>query len=36
VAVSGRTVAPPLFDMLVALGKQRCLTRIAAASAALS
>jgi glutamyl-tRNA synthetase len=34
VAISGRTVAPPLFDMLVALGKQRSLTRIAAASAA--
>ncbi|HWQ15411.1 MAG TPA: glutamate--tRNA ligase [Roseiflexaceae bacterium] len=36
VAVSGRTVAPPLFDMLVALGKERSLARIAAAAAALS
>jgi glutamyl-tRNA synthetase len=35
VAVSGRSVAPPLFEMLVALGKQRALTRIAAAAAAL-
>ncbi len=35
VAVSGRTVAPPLFDMLAALGRERSLARIAAASAAL-
>ncbi|NTU82108.1 MAG: glutamate--tRNA ligase [Chloroflexales bacterium] len=35
VAVSGRTVAPPLFDMLVALGRDRSLARIAAAAAAL-
>jgi glutamyl-tRNA synthetase len=31
VAVSGRTVAPPLFDMLTALGKERALARIALA-----
>lgn len=35
VAVSGRTVAPPLFDMLVALGKERTLARLAAAADAL-
>lgn len=35
VAVSGRTVAPPLFDMLAALGRDRALARIAAAAAAL-
>jgi glutamyl-tRNA synthetase len=35
VAVSGRTVAPPLFEMLVALGKRRSLDRIAAATDAL-
>jgi glutamyl-tRNA synthetase len=29
VAVSGRTVAPPLFEMLAALGKQRVLARVA-------
>jgi glutamyl-tRNA synthetase len=31
VAVSGRMVAPPLFDMLAALGKQRTLARISTA-----
>ncbi|HEX5691917.1 MAG TPA: glutamate--tRNA ligase, partial [Roseiflexaceae bacterium] len=31
VAVTGRTVAPPLFETLVALGKDRALARIAAA-----
>jgi glutamyl-tRNA synthetase len=31
VAVSGRTVAPPLFEMLVAIGKPRTLARIQAA-----
>jgi glutamyl-tRNA synthetase len=35
VAVTGRTVAPPLFETLVALGKQRALARIAAARQAL-
>ncbi|MEI7773047.1 MAG: glutamate--tRNA ligase, partial [Chloroflexales bacterium] len=35
VAVSGRTVAPPLFDTLAALGRERSLARIAAAAAAL-
>lgn len=35
VAASGRTVAPPLFDMLAALGKDRTLARINAAGAAL-
>ncbi|MFV9506348.1 MAG: glutamate--tRNA ligase [Oscillochloridaceae bacterium umkhey_bin13] len=35
VAVSGRTVAPPLFDMLTALGRERSLERIAAAAEAL-
>ena len=35
VAVSGRTVAPPLFDMLAALGRERSLARVAAAAAAL-
>jgi glutamyl-tRNA synthetase len=35
VAVSGRTVAPPLFDMLVALGKHRTLERLAAAASVL-
>ncbi|NWF81455.1 MAG: glutamate--tRNA ligase [Chloroflexi bacterium] len=35
VAVSGRTVAPPLFDMLVALGRERVLARLTAAIAAL-
>lgn len=31
VAITGRTVAPPLFDTLVALGRERSLQRIAAA-----
>jgi glutamyl-tRNA synthetase len=31
VAVSSRTVAPPLFEMLVALGRDRALARIARA-----
>jgi glutamyl-tRNA synthetase len=31
VAITGRTVAPPLFETLAALGKQRALARIAAA-----
>jgi glutamyl-tRNA synthetase len=35
VAVTGRTVAPPLFDTLHALGKARSLARIAAAGRAL-
>jgi glutamyl-tRNA synthetase len=35
IAVTGRTVAPPLFETLVALGKERALARIAAARAAL-
>lgn len=35
VAITGRTVAPPLFDTLVALGRERSLARIAAAAAAL-
>jgi glutamyl-tRNA synthetase len=35
VAVSGRTVAPPLFDMLVALGRDEVLARVGAAAAAL-
>jgi glutamyl-tRNA synthetase len=35
VAVSGRSVAPPLFAMLALLGRERCLTRIAHAAAAL-
>lgn len=35
VAISGRTVAPPLFETLAALGKQRSLDRIAAAIQAL-
>ena len=35
VAVTGRTVAPPLFETLVALGKDKSLARIAAAQAAL-
>jgi glutamyl-tRNA synthetase len=35
VAVSGRTVAPPLFDMLAALGRDEVLARVAAAAAAL-
>ena len=36
VAVTGRTAAPPLFDTLAVLGKDRCLTRMRAALAALS
>lgn len=36
VAVTGRTVAPPLFDTLVTLGKQCTLERLAAATAALA
>jgi glutamyl-tRNA synthetase len=36
VAVTGRTVAPPLFDTLVALGKSRTLRRLEAARAALT
>ncbi len=35
VAVSGRTVAPPLFDMLAALGREETLARVAVAAAAL-
>ena len=35
VAITGRTVAPPLFETLAALGKQRSLARIAAAREAL-
>ncbi|MEI8167717.1 MAG: glutamate--tRNA ligase [Chloroflexales bacterium] len=35
VAVSGRTVAPPLFEMLAALGRERSLSRVAVAAAAL-
>lgn len=35
VAASGRTVAPPLFDMLAALGRDRTLARLDAAIAAL-
>ncbi len=35
VAVTGRTVAPPLFETLAALGQQRSLARIAAAVDAL-
>lgn len=35
VAVSGRNVAPPLFDMLFALGRERVLARLAIAAAAL-
>src|SRR5262245_8364880 len=36
VAVTGRTVAPPLFETLAALGRDRSLARIAAAARALS
>ena len=36
VAVTGRTATPPLFDTLVALGRDRALARIDAASAALA
>ncbi len=35
VAVTGRTVAPPLFDTLSALGRERSLARLAVAAAAL-
>ena len=28
VAITGRTAAPPLFDTIHALGKQRCIERI--------
>lgn len=35
VAITGRTVAPPLFETLAALGRDRALARIAAARAAL-
>jgi glutamyl-tRNA synthetase len=28
VAVTGRTAAPPLFDTMAVLGKERCLRRI--------
>ena len=35
VAVTGRTVAPPLFETLVALGKERALARLLAARQAL-
>jgi glutamyl-tRNA synthetase len=36
VAVTGRTVAPPLFQTLAALGQERSLARIAAAAQALA
>ncbi len=36
VAITGRTVAPPLDQTLVALGRERSLSRLAAAAAALS
>lgn len=35
VAVTGRTAAPPLFDTLSVLGKERCVSRLQAALAAL-
>jgi glutamyl-tRNA synthetase len=35
VAVSGRTVAPPLFETLAALGQERALARLEAAARAL-
>lgn len=35
VAITGRSVAPPLFDTLAALGRERSLARIAVAAAAL-
>jgi glutamyl-tRNA synthetase len=31
VATTGRTAAPPLFETMAVLGKERCLERIAAA-----
>jgi glutamyl-tRNA synthetase len=34
VAITGRTVAPPLFETLATLGRERSLARIAAARAA--
>jgi glutamyl-tRNA synthetase len=36
VAVTGRTATPPLFDTLVALGRERTLSRLDAAIAALA
>jgi glutamyl-tRNA synthetase len=36
VAVTGRTIAPPLFETLAALGRERTLSRVAAAHAALA
>ena len=36
VAVTGRTATPPLFDTLVALGRDRTLTRIDRALATLA
>ena len=35
VAITGQTAAPPLFDTLVALGRDRALARLDAAIAAL-
>jgi glutamyl-tRNA synthetase len=35
VAATGRTATPPLFDTLVALGRQRTLARLEAAIASL-
>jgi glutamyl-tRNA synthetase len=31
VAVTGRTAAPPLFETMAVLGRDRCMRRIAAA-----
>lgn len=36
VAVTGRTAAPPLFDTMAVLGRERCLGRIRSAAARLS
>jgi len=36
VAVTGQTVAPPLFETMVVLGKTKCLKRIRQAAARLS
>ena len=36
VAVTGRTATPPLFDTLVALGRERTLARLDAAIAGLA
>jgi glutamyl-tRNA synthetase len=36
VAVTGRTATPPLFDTLVALGRERTLARLDAAIAGLT